>query len=164
MWPMERIPWDAYDDEEVVNFEEYFEDKDHIEEVDREPPVTAVEFHTALSRIKLNKATGVDAISADLWKNCDYSLKSCLKLLLNAMRKESYQLTLLNVEQLHSPKRKMLVIVPITLPKEENACDCSNYRMLAILFPACKILIIIIKDRNNVKIEQILDSKYWKEG
>lgn len=52
----------------------------------------------------------------------------------------------------------------VLIPKKGNSTECKNYRTISLLTHASKILLIIIKNRIQKKIEKELDKDRSSSG
>lgn len=136
---------ELYQGREIVNEEDYIENEDSVDVDFKGPEILKSEFTKSLKDLCDKKATGVDNIPAEILKNLDSNTE---KLLFDVI-KECYNKGTLPEDFVKSKT--------ITLPKKGNASDCSNYRTIALLSHASKILLNIIKNRLKMKVEQNIE-------
>ncbi|KAF0743667.1 zinc finger MYM-type protein 1-like, partial [Aphis craccivora] len=109
------------------------------------PFITKNKFVKALRELKQGKAAGVDNIPAELLKNVG-----------NDTEHKLYEMTEKMYRDGNIPKdfaKSKIVLIP----KKGNSTECNNYRTISLLTHASKILLIIIKNRIQMKIENELD-------
>ena len=99
----------------------------------------------ALKELKDKKATGVDDIPAELLKSLDEKTRLSLFQIISDMYEHG------------SLPSDFTQSKTITIPKKGNVTECSNYRTLALLSHASKILLGIVKNRLKRKIDENLD-------
>uniref|UniRef100_A0A2S2QSL5 LINE-1 reverse transcriptase n=1 Tax=Sipha flava TaxID=143950 RepID=A0A2S2QSL5_9HEMI len=109
------------------------------------PIITKDEFVKALRELKQGKAAGVDNIPAELLKNVGKNTEHKLYEMTEKMYRDG------NIPK-DFAKSKIVLI-----PKKGNSTECNNYRTISLLTHASKILLIIIKNRIQMKIEKELD-------
>lgn len=137
--------WKEYMEELYVGPEITFEDQ-YIEneEVDNNmkgPPIDDNEFNKALKELSDKKATGVDGIPAEILKSLDDKTKKSLFKFISS----AYEHGSLLPDFIQSRT--------ITIPKKGNATECSNYRTIALLSHASKILLNVVKNRLKIRID-----------
>ncbi|CAG4936021.1 unnamed protein product [Colias eurytheme] len=121
---------------------EIIRDKDdNYEDV---PPPTFAEVHKAIMRLKNNKAPGIDGVPSEVWKQSGAVVQSKLYEVLRKIWEEQIQ-----------PKDwNTGIICPVH--KKGSKKKCSNYRGIALLPTAYKILSYILLDRLEPYAEKIL--------
>uniref|UniRef100_A0A8D8Y198 Craniofacial development protein 2 n=1 Tax=Cacopsylla melanoneura TaxID=428564 RepID=A0A8D8Y198_9HEMI len=136
---------ELYEGEEIMNEEKYIENECEVDEDMIGPPIDRSEFDNALKALSDKKATGIDEIPGELLKNAGEEMKNCLFELI----KEIY-------EEGEIPE-DFIKSKTITIPKKGNATECSNYRTIALLSHASKILLNVVKNRMKTKVEERLE-------
>ena len=100
-----------------------------------EPDILECEVKWALESITMNKASGGDGIPVDLFQiRKDDAVKSAVL---------NMSTTLENLQWPQDWKRS--VFIPI--PKKGNAKECSNYRTIALISYASKVMLKIFQAR-----------------
>ena len=100
-----------------------------------EPDILECEAKWDLGRITMNKASGSDGISAELFQ----ILKDDAVKVLHSIGQQIWKI------QQWPQNWKRLVIIPI--PKKGNAKECSNYHTTVLISHASKVLLQILKAR-----------------
>uniref|UniRef100_A0A8D8RMY9 Craniofacial development protein 2 n=1 Tax=Cacopsylla melanoneura TaxID=428564 RepID=A0A8D8RMY9_9HEMI len=136
---------ELYFGEEATNQEDYIEKEEHVNENMKGDKITEEEFYEALVYLNDKKATGADGIPAEILKNMDQKTEKSLFDIIT----ECYENGTIPLDFIQSKT--------ITLPKKGNATECKNYRTIALLSHASKILLNIIKNRLRDKVEERLD-------
>ncbi|KAI5737941.1 hypothetical protein M8J77_000982 [Diaphorina citri] len=103
-------------------------------EVEDEPP-TMQEIENAIKRLKNNKTPGSDEITSELLKKGGSTIKEELHKLITKCWKE----------EIIPNKWKEVIIIP--LHKKNDPTDCNNYRGIALLNTAYKVLSLILLSR-----------------
>ena len=98
-----------------------------------EPYILEYEVKQALGSINTNKASGGDGIPADLFK----ILKDDAVKVLHSICQQIWK------AQQWPPNWKRSVFIPI--PKKGNAKECSNYRTVALISNAGKVMLKILQ-------------------
>ena len=101
----------------------------------REPDILKSEVKWALGRITTNKASGCDGISAELFQ----ILKDDAVKVLHSVCQQIWK------TQQWPQDWKRSVSIPI--PKKGNAKECSNYRTIALISHASKVMLKILQAR-----------------
>ena len=96
-----------------------------------EPEILEFEIKWALGSITMNKASGGDGIPVVLFQ----ILKNDAVKVLHSICQQIWK------TQQWSQDRKRLVFIPI--PKKGNAKECSNYRTIALISHASKVMLKI---------------------
>ncbi|KAI5755057.1 hypothetical protein M8J77_013699 [Diaphorina citri] len=136
---------ELYTGEDILNEDEYVEKEENVDFNSKGPSIIIEEFSKAMKDLNDKKATGLDEIPGEILKNLDEKTEEALfKIISNC-----YEGGTLPDDFIKSKT--------ITLPKKGNATDCANYRTIAILSHASKILLNITKNRLKGKIEQKID-------
>ena len=100
-----------------------------------EPDILACEVKWALGRISTNKASGDDGIPVELF----HVLKDdAVKVLHSICQK------ILKTQQWPQDWKRS-VLIPV--PKKGNAKECSNYRTIALISYASKVMLKILQAR-----------------
>ena len=97
-----------------------------------EPDILECEVKRALGSITMNKANGVDGIRVELFQ----ILKDDAVKVLHSMCQEIWK------TQQWPQDWKRSVFIPI--PKKGNAKECSNYRRIALISHASKVMFKIL--------------------
>ena len=100
-----------------------------------EPDILECEVKRALGSITTNEASGVDGISAKLFK----ILKDDAVEVLHSICQQIWK------TQHWSPDWKRSVFIPI--PKKGNAKECSNYRTVTLISHGSKVMLKILQAR-----------------
>ena len=100
-----------------------------------EPDILECEVKRALGSITTNKASGVDGISAKLFK----ILKDDAVEVLHSICQQIWK------TQHWSPDWKRSVFIPI--PKKGNAKECSNYCTVTLISHGSKVMLKILQAR-----------------
>ena len=101
-----------------------------------EPDILECEVKWALGNISTNKATGSDGIPVELFK----ILKDAASVkVLHSICQQIWK------TQQWPQAWKMSVFIPI--PKKGNAKECSNYRAIALISHASKVMLKILQGR-----------------
>ena len=100
-----------------------------------EPDILECKVKWALECIVMNKASGGDGIPAELFQ----VLKDDAMKVLHSIRQQIWK------TQQWSQDWKRAVFIPI--PKKGNAKECSNYRTIALISHASKIMLKILQAR-----------------
>lgn len=135
---------DLYEGDEITNKEDYIENEIDVEDDSKGPEIMRSEFDKALKELTEKKAAGIDDIPAELLKNMGEEYEEKLYKII----KECYNTGTLPPDFIKSKT--------ITLPKKGNATECGNYRTIALLSHASKILLNIIKNRLKDKVDRHL--------
>ena len=106
------------------------------------PSISTEEVESALKSMKDGKATGIDEIPTECLKALSAESLSILTELCNKIYSSGY----IPDDLLHS--------VFIKLPKKPNALECSEHRTIALMGHVMKLLLKIILERNEEKIER----------
>ena len=123
---------EMYDDEEFIS---------KIEVQEKEPPPLRSEVARALGRMKPNKAPGPDEVPSELFKaGGDVVLDKLHKLILSVWENGEWP-----------EEWTQTTFVP--LHKKGDSGECSNYRTIALVSHASKILLKIILERIQAKTE-----------
>ena len=99
------------------------------------PDIPECKLKQALGSITMNKASGGDAIPVELLQN----LKDDAVKVLNSICQHIWK------TQQWSQDWKRSVFIPI--PKKGNAKECSNYRTIALISHASKVILKILQAR-----------------
>ena len=100
-----------------------------------EPDILEGEVQWALESITTNKASGGDRIPVELFQILkDYAVK-----VLHSISQQIWK------TQQWTQDWKRSVFIPI--PKKGNAKECSNYRTIAVISHASKVMLKILQDR-----------------
>ena len=100
-----------------------------------EPDIMECEVKWALGSITMNKASGVDGISVELFQILKDDAVEVLASIFQQICKT----------QQWPQDRKRSVFIPI--PKKGNAKKCSNYCTIALISHASKVMLKILKAR-----------------
>ena len=100
-----------------------------------EPDILECEVKWALESITTNKASGADGIPVELFQ----ILKDDAVKVLHSICQQSWK------TQQWPQDRKRSVFIPI--PKKGNAKECSNYRTIALILRANKVMLKILLAR-----------------
>ena len=100
-----------------------------------EPDILECEVKWALGRITINKASGGDGIPVELFQ----ILKDDIVKVLHSICQQ--------IGKLSSGHRKRSVF--ILIPKKGSAKECSNYRTIALILHASKVMLKILQARLN---------------
>ena len=100
---------------------------------DVEPDILECEVRWALESITTNKASGGDGIPVELYQ----ILKDDVVKVLHSIRQKIWE------TQQWPQDWKRSVFIPI--PKEGNAKECSNYRTIALIAHASKVMLKILQ-------------------
>ena len=100
-----------------------------------EPDILECEVKWALGNITMNKATGGDAIPVELFQ----ILKDDAVKVLHSIGQQIWK------TQQWPQDWKRSVLIPI--PKKDNAKECSNYRTIAVISHASKVMLKIVQVR-----------------
>ena len=98
-----------------------------------EPDILECEFKWVLGSITMNKASGGDGIPVELFQ----ILKDDVVKVLHSIRQKIWK------TQQWPQDWKRSVFIPI--PKEGNAKECSNYRTIALIAHASKVMLKILQ-------------------
>ena len=106
------------------------------------------EVEQAVRLLKSGKSPGCDNVAAELWKasgekGVDILWKLCVAIWMTGSWPEDFKCSLY-----------------ITLPKKGDLQNCANYRTIALICHASKIMLTIIAKR----IERYLDDNYFRES
>ncbi|KAL4142182.1 hypothetical protein QTP88_004691 [Uroleucon formosanum] len=107
-------------------------------------------FVKALRELKQGKAAGVDNIPAELLKNVGKDTEHKLFEMIEKMYRDG------------SIPKDFAKSKIVLIPKKGNSTECKNYRTMSLLTHASKILLIIIKNRIQKKIEKELDEDQFE--
>ena len=99
------------------------------------PDILECEVKWALGSITMNKASGSDEISAELFQ----ILKDGAIKVLHSICQQIWK------TQQWPQDWKRSVFIPI--PKKDNAKECSNYRTIALISHASKVMLKILQAR-----------------
>ena len=100
-----------------------------------EPDILECEFKQALRSINTNKASRGDGIPVELFQILkDYAVKVLPSICHQTWKTQQWP-----------QDWKRSVFIPI--PKKGNAKECSNYRTIALISPASKVMLKILQDR-----------------
>ena len=102
---------------------------------DLEPDILECEVKWALESITTNKASGDDGIPVELFQ----ILKDDAVKVLHSIRQQIWK------TQQWPQDWKRSVCIPI--PKKDNAKECSNYRTIALISHASKVMLKILQAR-----------------
>ena len=100
-----------------------------------EPDILECEVKWALESITTNKASGGDGIPAELFQ----ILKDDFVKVLHSIYQQIWK------TQLWPQDWKRSVFIPV--PKKGNAIECSNYRTIALISHASKVMLVILQAR-----------------
>ena len=100
---------------------------------DLEPDILECEVKWALGSITMNKATGVDGISVELFQ----ILKDDAVKLLHSICQQIWK------TQQRPQDWERSVFIPV--PKNGNGKECSNYRIIALISYASKVMLKILQ-------------------
>ena len=109
-----------------------------------EPDILEYEVKWALGSITINKASGGDGIPAELFK----ILKDDAFIVLHSICQQIWK------TQQWPQNWKRSVFIPI--PKKSNAKECSNYRTIALISHASKVMLKILQARLQQYVNQEL--------
>ena len=126
--------WQEYTEE---LYKKDFHDPDNLDGVitDLEPDILECEVKWALGSITTNKASGGDGIPVELFQ----ILKDDAVKVLHSICQQIWKI------QQWSQDWKRSVFIPI--PKKGNAKECSNYRTIALISRASKVMLKILRAR-----------------
>jgi hypothetical protein len=145
------------DNDEIIHrwteyVEELFQDnrkhKPHIENQEG-PEIIKSEVERAIKMMKRNKSSGPDNIQIEMIKALEEFGIDTITDLCNEMHKTGY-----------IPK-DLKTSVFITLPKKPKAIDCTDYRTISLMSHVTKILLKIIKERIENRINNELDEEQF---
>ncbi|XP_075979935.1 uncharacterized protein LOC142979060 [Anticarsia gemmatalis] len=114
---------------------------DNLEEME---PLTFTEVREAIMRLKNNKAPGIDGIPAEVWKNGG-----------GAIQTKIYEL-LLKIWEVEQQPGQWNVGVICPIHKKGCKRKCNNYRGIALLPTAYKVLSYVLLKRLEPYAEKIL--------
>ena len=100
-----------------------------------EPDILECEVKWALGSITMNKPSGDDGIPVELFK----ILKDDAVQVLHSICQQIWK----TKQWPQDPKRPVFILIP----KKGNAKKCSNYRTIALISHASKIMFKILQDR-----------------
>ena len=100
-----------------------------------EPDILECEVRWALESITTNKASGSDGIPVELFQ----ILKGDAVKVLHSIYQQNWK------TQQRPQDWKRSVFIPI--PKKDNANECSNYRRIALITHASKVMLKILQAR-----------------
>ena len=100
-----------------------------------EPDILECEFNWVLGSIAMNKASGGDGIPVELYQ----ILKDDAVKMLHSIGQQTWK------TQQWPQDWERLVFIPI--PKKGNAKECSNYRTIALISHASKVMFKILQAR-----------------
>lgn len=107
----------------------------HPQLTEHEPEILKSEVEHALKRLKNNKAPGIDGIAAEILKSIGQPAIDVLHVICNQIWKTG------------NWPDEWCSSLYIPLFKKGNPADCNNYRMIALIPHASKILLQIINSR-----------------
>ena len=93
-----------------------------------EPDILECEVKWALESITMNKASGCDGIPVELFQILEVLHSICQRIWKTQQRAQDWQRS---------------VFIPI--PKKDNPKECSNYRTIALISHASKVIIKILQ-------------------
>jgi len=134
--------WQEYTEE---LYKKYLHDQDNHNGVitDLEPDILECEVKWALGSITMNKASGGDVIPVDLFQILkDDAVKG-----LHSVCQQIWK------TQQWPQNWKTSVFIPV--PKEGNAKECSNYRTIALISHASKVMLKILQARLQQYVNSI---------
>ena len=99
---------------------------------DLEPDILECEVKWALESTTTNKASGNDGIPVELFQ----ILKDDAVKVLHSIRQQVWK------TQQWPQDRKRSIFIPI--PKKDNAKECSNYRIVALISHTSKVMLKIL--------------------
>lgn len=102
---------------------------------EHEPEILKSEVEHALNRLKKNKAPGIDGVAAEILKSIGQPVIDVIHFICNLIWKTGIW------------PDDWCSSLYIPLYKKGNPADCNNYRMIALIPHACKILLQIINNR-----------------
>ena len=111
-----------------------------------EPDILECEVKWALESITMNKASGGDGTPVELFQ----TLKDNAVKVLQSIGQENWK------TQQWSQDQKRSVFIPV--PKKGNVKECSNYRTIALIPDASKVMLKILQAR----LQQYLDFQMFK--
>jgi hypothetical protein len=133
--------WREYT-EELYRKDENMKEDFEAEEYEREPDILESEVRKAMREVSNQKAPGVDGIPIELWKEGEEEGVQVLKALCQSIWRTGVW-----------PKDwKTSIYVPIY--KKGDATDCSNYRTIALIAHASKVMLKIIMGRMESYVEK----------
>ena len=126
--------WQEYTEEQ---YEKYLHDPDNHDSVitHLEPDILECEVKQALESITMNKASGGDGIPVELFQILEDDAVKVLHSICEQIWKT----------QQWPPDRERSVFIPI--PKKGNTKECSNYRTVALISHASKVMLKILQAR-----------------
>lgn len=139
---------DLYKGEEIIDEEMYVEREEIVDEDAKGPTITYQEFKRA-NELNDKKATGIDDIPGEILKNLDNKTEKMLFKIISDCYEDG-----IVIEDFVKSKT-------IFLPKKGNASDCSNYRTIALISHASKILLNIVKHRLRRRVEDTIDEDQY---
>ena len=104
---------------------------------DLEPDILECEVKWALESTTTNKASGNDGIPVELFQ----ILKDDAVKVLHSIRQQVWK------TQQWPQDRKRSIFIPI--PKKDNAKECSNYRIIALISHGSKVMFKILQARHQ---------------
>ena len=116
----------------------------------REPNIQECEVKQALGNITMNKATGGDGIPVELFQ----MLKDDAVKVLHSICQQIWK------TQQRSQDWKWLVFIAI--PKKGKAKECSNYRTIALISHASKVMLKILQARLQQYVNRELPDGFRK--
>ena len=117
-----------------------------------EPDILECEVKRALGSITTNKASGDDGIPVELFQ----ILKDDAVEVLHSVYQQIWK------TQQWPQDWKRSVFIPV--PKKGNTKECSNYRTIALISHASKVMLKIQKDTCTTVYSSILyNAKVWKQ-
>ena len=110
------------------------------------PPIMKEEVCNALKSMRDGKACGVDGISTECLKALNDTSVEVLMDLCNKIYQSGYI------------PEDMMKSIFVTLPKKPNALNCSEHRTISLMSHVMKLLLKIILNRNDHRIEKEISS------
>ena len=107
-------------------------------------PVTKAEVVSAVKKLKVGKAPGIDKITAEMIRSDVDNNSDILCNLLNKVWSE---------EKVPQEWKKLIIV---KLPKKGNLSDCNNWRGITLLPVPGKILCRVMLDRMKTAVDKIL--------
>ena len=126
--------WQEYTEE---LYKKYLHDPDNHDDVTThlEPGILECEVKWVLESITMNKASGGDGISAEIFQ----ILKDDTVKVLHSIYQQIWK------TQQWSQDWKRSVFIPI--PKKSNSKECSNYHPIALISQASKVMLKMLQPR-----------------
>ena len=145
-----RYVMELYDaDGRPVDSELEQEEDCTVDEDSRGPDILKEEVIRALKDMKLNKAEGVDGISAEMWK----AIGDAGERYLIELSQEMYKVG--------TWPKEFAKTIMIPIAKKSNATDCGDYRTISLIPHVSKIMLKILQKRIEGKVEDYISKTQY---